>query len=142
MKEHGVEKIMNYVTKFLEENPIQYLATVGLDGKPKVRPFMFILERNEKLYFSTSNQKPLYKEIKKSPNVEIVTASPEFVWFRFSGEVIFSDDIEIKKAIIKKSEIVKSQYQTAENPNLEALYITGKATIADFSGEPPKEYKI
>ena len=54
----------------------------------------------------------------------------------------FSDDIEIKKAIIEKSEIVKAQYQTAENPNLEALYITGKATIADFSGEPPKEYNI
>ena len=60
----------------------------------------------------------------------------------FSGEVVFSDDIEIKKAIIEKSDIVKAQYQTAENPNLEALYITGKATIADFSGEPPIEYKI
>ena len=45
MKEHGVERIMSDVTKFLEKNPIQYLATVGLDGKPKVRPFMFILER-------------------------------------------------------------------------------------------------
>ena len=142
MKEHGVEKIMNDVTKFLEKNPIQYLATVGLDGKPKVRPFMFILERDGKLYFSTSNQKPLYKEIKKLPFVEIVTASPEFEWFRFNGKVVFSEDTEIKKAIIEKSEIVKAQYQTAENPNLEALYITGKATIADFSGEPPKDYNI
>ena len=142
MKEHGVERIMSDVIKFLEENPIQYLATVGLDGKPKVRPFMFILERDGKLYFSTSNQKPLYKEIKKSPFVEIVTASPEFVWFRFNGKAVFSDDIEIKKAILEKSGIVKAQYQTAENPNLEALYITGKATIADFSGEPPKEYNI
>lgn len=133
---------MNDVTKFLEENPIQYLATVGLDGKPKVRPFMFMLEHEGKLYFCTSNQKPLHKEIKKLPSVELVTASPEFVWFRFSGEVVFSDDIEIKKAIIEKSEIVKAQYETADNPNLEALYITGKATISDFSGEPPKEYNI
>jgi uncharacterized pyridoxamine 5'-phosphate oxidase family protein len=133
---------MDDVIKFLENNPIQYLATVGLDGKPKVRPFMFILERDGKLYFSTNNQKHLYKEIKKLPYVEIVTASPEFVWFRFSGEVVFSDKIDIKKAIIEKSEIVKAQYQTADNPNLEALYITGKATIADFSGEPPKEYII
>lgn len=133
---------MNNLIKFLEENPVQYLATIGLDGKPKVRPFMFILEKEGKLYFSTSNQKPLYNEIKKFAHVEIVTASPEFVWFRFSGEVVFSDDIEVKKAIIEKSDIVRAQYQTADNPKLEALYIMGKATISDFSGEPPKEYTI
>ncbi len=88
---------MNDVTKFLEENPIQYLATVGLDGKPKVRPFMFILESDGKLYFSTSNQKPLYKEIKNFPFVELVTVSPEFVWLRFSGEVVFSDKWKLKR---------------------------------------------
>jgi len=36
---------MKEVVKFLEENPVQYLATVSEDGKPKVRPFMFNLER-------------------------------------------------------------------------------------------------
>ena len=142
MKEPELRDYMNDVIKFLEENPIQYLATIGLDGKPKVRPFMFILERDGKLYFSTSNKKPLYKEIKKLPFIEIVTASPEFVWFRFKGKVVFSEDIDIKKSIIEKSDIVKAQYKTAENPNLEALYIAGTATIADFSGEPPKEYNI
>lgn len=133
---------MNEVVKFLEENPIQYLATVGLDGKSKVRPVMFYFEREGQLYFCTSNQKPVYKEIKNSPYIELTTASPEFVWIRISGKVVFSDDIEIKKAIIEKSEIVKSIYQTADNPTLEAFYIEGKATIADFSGELPKEYAL
>ena len=32
---------MNEVVKFLKENPVQYLATVGRDGKAKCRPFMF-----------------------------------------------------------------------------------------------------
>lgn len=31
---------MNEVVKFLQENPVQYLATVGRDGKAKCRPFM------------------------------------------------------------------------------------------------------
>ncbi|MDY5911831.1 MAG: hypothetical protein SPJ62_07475 [Inconstantimicrobium porci] len=35
---------MNDVVKFLKENPVQYLATVGLDGKAKNRPFMFLFE--------------------------------------------------------------------------------------------------
>jgi len=103
---------------------------------------MFMIESEGKLYYCTSNQKPLYKEIKNNPSVEITTASPEFVWLRFNGEVVFSDDIEIKKAIIEKSEIVKAQYQTADNPNFEILYLNGKATIADFSGEPPRKYEI
>lgn len=32
---------MNKVIEFLKENPVQYLATVGRDGKAKCRPFMF-----------------------------------------------------------------------------------------------------
>lgn len=133
---------LNEVVKFLEENPIQYLATVGPDGKPKVRPFMFMLEKEGKFYYCTSNQKPLYKEINNNPNVEITTANPEFAWLRFRGKVVFSDDMEIKKEIIRKSDIVKAQYQTANNPNFEILYLEGKATIADFSGESPKEYTL
>ena len=31
---------MNEVVKFLRENPVQYLATVGRDGKAKCRPFI------------------------------------------------------------------------------------------------------
>ncbi len=32
---------MEKVVEFLQENPVQYLATVGRDGKAKCRPFMF-----------------------------------------------------------------------------------------------------
>ena len=39
---------MNEVVKFLEENPVQYLATIGRDGKAKCRPFMFCFEQGLK----------------------------------------------------------------------------------------------
>ena len=42
---------MNEVVKFLQENPVQYLATVGRDGKAKCRPFMFAGEKDGKLWF-------------------------------------------------------------------------------------------
>ena len=32
---------MKKVVEFLTANPVQYLATVGRDGKAKCRPFMF-----------------------------------------------------------------------------------------------------
>lgn len=39
------EKDMTKVVEFLQANPVQYLATVGRDGKAKCRPFMFCFEK-------------------------------------------------------------------------------------------------
>ena len=50
------EFTMNKVVEFLKANPVQYLATVGRDGKAKCRPFMFAGEHDGKLWFCTNNQ--------------------------------------------------------------------------------------
>ena len=134
---------MNEVIEFLNENPVQYLATVDLEGKPRVRPFQFMLEEEGKLYFCTNNQKNVYKQLKKSPYVEITTSSPTFAWIRLRGKAVFSDDIKIKKAIIESNELVKSQYQTANNPIFKIFYLDeAKAVITDFSGKPPREFRL
>lgn len=39
---------MQKVVEFLQKNPVQYLATVGRDGKAKCRPFMFCFEQDGK----------------------------------------------------------------------------------------------
>lgn len=134
---------MKEVVEFLKANPVQYLATVGLDGKPKARPFQFMFEKSGKLYFCTNNKKDVYAQLEKNPYIELTVLSPAFAWIRLNGKVIFTDDLEIKKAIIETSDIVKSQYKTAENPIFEAFYLEdAKATIADFSGNPPKDYNL
>ena len=48
---------MKKVVEFLNANPVQYLATVGRDGKAKCRPFMFAGLLDGKLWFCTNNQK-------------------------------------------------------------------------------------
>ncbi|MDD3224554.1 MAG: pyridoxamine 5'-phosphate oxidase family protein [Clostridium sp.] len=132
---------MNDVVEFLKENQVQYFATVGLDGKPRVRPFQFMLEKEGKLYFCTNNKKDVYAQLQKNPYVEISTSSPKFAWIRLDGKAVFSNDIEIKKEIIANSNRVRSLYKTAENPIFEIFYLeNAKAVIADFSGNPPKEY--
>ncbi len=133
---------MNDVIKFLNENPLIYLATEGLDGNAKVRPILYYFEENNKPYFCTSNKKPMYKELAKNPNFEITTATAEFAWIRISGKVEFSSDLELKQKVIDSNELVKSLYQNGSNPEFEVFTISGDATIADFSGNPPKTYKI
>lgn len=134
---------MNEVIKFLQENPVQYFATIGLDGKPKVRPFQFMIEKEGKLYFCTNNTKEVYKEICNNPYVEVVASTPTFAWMRLSGKVIFSNDLEIKREIIEASSLVQSIYQTAENPIFEIFYLEeAQAILADFSGNPPRNYSL
>lgn len=133
---------MQEVVKFLNDNPIQYLATIGLDGKPKNRPFMFACERENKLWFSTNDQKDVYAQLQACPYVELTTSSPEFAWIRLSGKAVFINDMAVKEACMNIS-LVKNIYQTADNPIFAVFYLADAcATIADFSGQPPKSYAL
>ena len=63
--------IDNIIVTFLQENPVQYLATVGRNGKAKCRPFMFSGELDGKLWFCTNSTKDVYKDMQANPNIEI-----------------------------------------------------------------------
>lgn len=131
---------MNEVVKFLQENPVQYLATVGRDGKAKCRPFMFCFEKDNRLWFCTNNTKDVYKDLQENAYVEVSVSSPDYAWIRLNGKAVFVNDMEVKEMCMSNP-IVKGQYEKADNPIFEVFYLEeAKAVIADFSGNPPKEY--
>jgi len=134
---------MKEVVNFLSQNPVGYLATIDQEGNPRVRPFQFMIEKKGKLYFCTSNQKDVYQELTHKPVVEFSIANPQFTWIRLFGEVVFSNETEIKAEIIASNSLVKSTYQTPENPVFEIFYLkNASAILADFSGQPPKKFKL
>ncbi len=133
---------MHDVVTFLKENPVQYLATVGRDGKAKCRPFMFCCEYDGKLWFSTNNTKNVYKDMQDNPYIEISVSSPAFAWLRLSGKAIFENNMAVKEECMGNP-IIKGQYQTADNPIFVVFYLeNAHAVLADFSGNPSKEYTI
>ena len=77
---------MTAVVEYLKANPVQYFATVGLDGKAKNRPFQFMTEYNGKLWFCTGTHKEVYKELKANPSFELSVTAPDFSWLRISGD--------------------------------------------------------
>ena len=133
---------MKKVVEFLQKNSVQYLATVGRDGKAKCRPFMFCLEKDGKLWFCTNNTKGVYKDMLSNPNVEVSVSSPSYEWIRLNGEAVFEDSMAAKEMCIANP-IVKGQYGEATNPIFEVFYLkNAHAVIADFSGNPPREYDL
>lgn len=133
---------MNEIVNFLSENPVQYLATVGRDGKAKCRPFMFCFEQGGRLWFCTNSQKEVYAEMQKNPYIEVCVSNKDFAWIRLNGKAVFENNMTVKRACLNIP-IVKQQYQTADNPIFEVFYLMdGKATIADFSGNPPKQFNL
>lgn len=133
---------MKEVVTFLRENPVQYLATVGRDGKAKCRPFMFAGDLDGKLWFCTNNQKDVYKDMQQNPCIEVCVSSPSYAWIRLSGEAVFENNLAAKEMCIQNP-IVKSQYGQATNPIFTVFYLkNARAVIADFSGNPPREYAL
>ena len=102
-----------------------------------------MLEEGGRLYFCTSNQKVVFKEIQKHPYVEFCASGEDYSWLRLSGRVVFSEDLELKAKVQEASPLVKSIYQRPDNPDFEIFYLDDAvATIADFSGNPPQTFKL
>ncbi len=131
---------MKKAIEFLQANPVQYLATVGRDGKAKCRPFMFLFEAEGKLWFSTNCNKDVYKDMQANPDIEVCIASPAYAWLRLHGSAVFEENAAIKEKAMGNP-IVKGQYGAASNPIFKVFYIADPhGVIADFSGKPPYEF--
>ena len=133
---------MEEVVSYLQKTGVQYFATIGLDGKPKVRPFHFMFAEGNKLWFCTSNQKEVYREIQKQPSIELSSMGDKMSWIRLKGEVVFSDSHTTKEKIFEVSPMVKKIYNDPSNPVFEVFYLENvSATITEI-GKGPKEYSL
>ncbi len=132
---------MQEVVEFLTANPVQYLATVGADGKAKCRPFMFLMEHEGKLWFGTNNQKTVFAEMQENPYVEVCASTPDFRWIRLGGKAVFEDNRAVKE--LDEHPHAETSTRRRITPIFEVFYLTdGEATIADMTGNAPTVVKL
>ena len=100
---------MERVFEFLRENPLQYCATIGLDGKPKVRPFQMMYNEGGKIFYCTGAKKDVYAELQKNPYLEIsVSTMEKWLRIRVDNPVKIAQvkrDIARVKTIIREQEL-------------------------------------
>ena len=102
------------IAESLDKIGLQYMATIGLDGKPKVRPVQYMVVRDGKLWFCTNSQKAMYAEMQSSPFVELCGSRLE------ENEIatIKSDRVEFcdihKQQIVKEVQVSNLDMDAAE----------------------------
>lgn len=115
---------MNEVIEFLGDvnKPVAF-ATVDVEGnKPRVRFLSFKMVVNNELYFITSKQKNVYKELEKNNNLEICSMpSPDNSWIRIESKVEFVQNIELNKKAFILLPMLEKAYGTPENEDIVLL---------------------
>lgn len=114
---------MQEVLDYLKSNAPFFVSTIG-EGKPRVRPFGFVMEFEGKLWFSTNNKKNVYKQLKANPYVEISTASRDGRWVRLQGKAVFDPELaaRAKARAIEVSSVLAKMY-SLDSPIFEVFYL-------------------
>ena len=108
---------------FFIRNPNGVMGTVE-NGEARTRTFQILWIDDNKLYFCTGNQKPVYKQMKINPNVSFTALNPETMEsVSICGTVTFVNDYEGKKRALDENLGIKGIYKTADNPAFELLYV-------------------
>lgn len=126
---------MNEVLEFLLNNPTFYIATMDGD-QPRVRPFGAVMKFEDKLYFTTNNTKPVFKQLVANSKVEISTTSPKGEWIRLTGKAVVDSRREVKEAMLEAAPMLKNMYSVDDNI-FELFYLTDAvATFSSFTSAP------
>ena len=79
--------------RLLERSSPVFAGTVGLDGRPQIRPVPFLFAQNDALYFLTAKSRRLYAELCRTPYIQLCAFDRETeTSVRISGKVCFSED--------------------------------------------------
>lgn len=99
------------IYEFLSQNQDIALATVGIDGKPKIRVFqlMKIDQESNSLFFATSPSKEIYAQLKEKPEVEVLCMANN-VSVRIDGIVRFDVTYETSLDIYNNNPVLPRLY--------------------------------
>jgi uncharacterized pyridoxamine 5'-phosphate oxidase family protein len=129
---------MKKVIDLLHEAGVFHFATVDGD-RARVRPFGFVMEFDGKLYFTTGNKKPVYRQLKANPNAEMCGMLPGNRWIRLEGRAVFDGSLPAKKKAFELFPDFKNLYGKPEDPAFEVFYLENpSAVLYSMSAAPEK----
>lgn len=126
----------------LKANPNGVMATQN-NGKIKTRVFQYLFCSGNKVYFCTSNKKPVFQQIKQNPYVSFCTYPANFTpVISVNGKAVFVDDMALKTRALDENPGIKGIYSTPDNPVFEIFYIDVEEVETFSFAEGPKTYTV
>ena len=127
------------VVSYIKDVHFGYLATVGRDNCPRVRPIAVHSVYNDCLYFFTFGHTRKVTEMENNPHVEVVWSKlEEQSQVRISGEVALETSEEIQQQFIADNPMV-TKMLPPEAQHLFRLYRFTPVTIIAAPGLVPYE---
>lgn len=125
---------MSKIVDFLNEAKTYYLATVE-EGEARVRPIGATVGHDGKIYFGTNNQKEMFKQMLKNPNIAI-SGMNERHWIRITGKAVVDNSADARRAMLEANPVLKNMY-SIDDGIFEVFFIEDmKAILYSFTSEP------
>ena len=95
------------------------------------------------MYFCTSSDKPVYKQLTANPNVSFCTYPQSFSpVLSVNGKAVFVEDLELKARALDENPPIKGIYKSADNPIFKIFYIDVEEVVKFTYEEGTKTYTI
>jgi uncharacterized pyridoxamine 5'-phosphate oxidase family protein len=135
---------LGVVTSVFARWPLQYGATLGLDGNAQVRPIEFKFEQDGVLYFDTVIFYTSYQELLAHPYIQLCICDQEtMTYVRLSGKVNFTDDADVIARCFESSPVLTSQFGDKREVVIGYYLTEVTAEFASFSPElPSRRYEL
>ena len=92
-----------------QHNEVSFATSDG--NLPKIRIFQIMKQEGNVLYFSTSTEKAVWKELMQNPNVEVL-AYADNISVRCSGMVNFDVEDDVKRWIYDNNPVLPRLYSS------------------------------
>ena len=123
---------MEKTVKFLNEAKVFFISTIN-ENKPEVRPFGALNVFEDKLYFTTSNKKDVFKQIMANNNIAISAMNQKGEWIRISAKAIVDQNRDARIAMLEANPDLRSMYNE-DDGNFEVFYLeNAKSAIYSFT---------
>ncbi len=123
-----------------EKNPSGVLATRSGEGV-RTRVFQYLFADGRKVYFCTSNEKDVYKELTAHPHVSFCSYPADFApVVSVNGKAVFVKDNALKARALDENPTIKGIYHTPDNPVFELFYIDVTSVETFSFAEGSKRY--
>ena len=122
-------------------SPNGVLATQDGQGV-KTRVFQFQFAEGKKAYFCTNSEKPTYAQLKANPNASFCVPGEFNPVVSINGKAVFVDDMALKSRVFEENPLIKTIYNSPDNPVFMLFYIDVEEVETFGFSEGPKSYKL